>query len=150
MRSSYLKPSLLIKTEYVDKETGDILDKEEKKVNYLANTKEEFFLAYAQLFRILYSDMTLPEVKVYAYLLAHYTFGSLIGLSLNVKKAISDVIKIGTGTIDNALCGLTEKKLLYSSSRGVYKLNPRYAFKGSSSNRNQMLKVILELECENC
>lgn len=67
-----------------------------------------------------------------------------------LKEEIGNKIGLKPGTVGNALTGLTSKKLLYSTSKGLYKLNPRYAFKGNTKERNAMLKAILEMECPDC
>jgi hypothetical protein len=99
--------------------------------------------------RLMY-EMSGPEIKVYAYLLAHYNFDSTIAIVKGVKQEMVQKMGGSIRTIDNALCTLTEKKLLYTTARAIYKLNPRYAFKGSTGERNRLLKVILEMECPSC
>lgn len=99
--------------------------------------------------RLMYS-MKGPEIKVYAYLLANYNFDTTIAIVKGIKKEMVDKMGGSTRTIDNALVTLTQKKLIYTTGRAMYKLNPRYAFKGSTGDRNRLLKVILEMECPDC
>lgn len=150
MKSSFLKPNLTESTTVIDGTTGEILEQSIKSFKYLANTKEDFFIAYTQLLSIFYTQLGLPEIKVYAYMLDNYNFNSPIGININIKKEMSGKIGLAVGTIDNALGELVQKRLIYSTSRGVYKLNPRYAYKGSTKDRNSLLRVILELECPDC
>jgi hypothetical protein len=137
-------------TEFTKNEAGEIIDSNTKEHKYLADNKEQFFLGYVSLLAIFYEKLSGPEIKVYAYLLAHYSFESTIGIIRGLKEEMSSKIGIKLPTINNALSGLLEAKLLYTISRGTYKLNPRYAFKGSTGDRNRMLKVILQLECPDC
>jgi len=89
-------------------------------------------------------------VRVYCHLLEKYQVGTDIGISASIRNIIGKDTKLSPGTVANALGALTDKKLIYSTQRGVYKLNPRYAFQGSTAERNKMLKMILEIECPDC
>jgi hypothetical protein len=146
---SYLKPSVS-ETEIVVTSDGEVLGRNIKQHKYLAETKEQFFIGYVSMLALFYEELSGPEIKVYAYLLAHYNFDSTIAIVKGVKQEMIQKIGGSTRTIDNALCKLTEKRLLYSTARAIYKLNPRYAFKGSTGERNRLLKVILEMECPDC
>jgi len=128
---------------------GVVLEQDIKNVKYLAATKEEFYIIYSSVLGVL-SKLTLPQVRVYAYLLENYNVGVPISISGNLKKMMSDKQGIAVKTINNALTGLIDSKLLFKPAQGIYKLNPRYAFRGSTKERNAMLKVILEVECPDC
>ena len=136
----------------VSEETGVLVH--ERKNKYLAGDKEEFMFVYVSLLKIIEEDLTLPEVKVYAYLLARYTTGTEIAINKGLKNIMAERMKLNTRTIENALSKLVAKSLLYrlKESMAVYKLNPRYAFngKGGTVGRKQLLKYVLEVECENC
>lgn len=96
-------------------------------------------------------QLSLPEVRLYCYLLENYNIGSIVSLGRSAKELISKEIGIAAGTISNSLVGLVEKKLIYRlEGKGVYKLNPRYAFKGGSVDRNKALKFTIEVECPDC
>lgn len=148
-KKSYLKPSIS-ETEMVIDNNGEILNRNIKQHHYLANTKEQFFIGYVSMLAIFYEELSGPEIKVYTYLLGHYNFDSPIAIVKAVKEEMIKKIGGSTRTIDNALVTLTAKKLLYTTGRAMYKLNPRYAFKGNTGERNRLLKVILELEYPDC
>jgi len=137
-------------TNYVDSETNELIGQEIKQHTYVANTREEFFLGYVKLLSVFYEELTGPEIKVYSYLLAHYRFDVNIGLIKSIKTEIANKLGIKLGTVDNAVSTLSQKKLIYNTGKGSYKLNPRYAFKGSTSERQRLMKVMLELECKDC
>lgn len=149
MRNSFLKTISSHNTLIVDGNSGEILEQDIKKIKYLANSKEQFFIFYASLIGIL-QQMTSPEVKVYAYIIEHYLSDSEIALPKGMKQVIADKLKIKLGTVNNTISSLCEKRLLYTTHRAIYKINPRYAFKGSTKHRNHLLKVVLELECPEC
>lgn len=148
-RKSYLKTGIS-ETEMVVSVDGEVLDRNIKQHRYLAETKEQFFIGYVSMLALFYEELSGPEIKVYAYLLAHYNFDSTIAIVKGIKEEMVKKIGGSTRTIDNALVTLTAKKLLYTTTRAIYKLNPRYAFKGSTGERNKLLKVILEMECPTC
>lgn len=150
MKKSFLKPNLTQETTIIDNNTGEVLHREVQTLKYLANSKEEFFIFYSSLVALMQGEMSGPEIKVYAYLISKYLFGTDIALPKALKEDMATALKIKLGTINNVLSTLSEKKLIYTTHRAVYKLNPRYAFKGSTQRRNQMLKAVLELECPNC
>jgi len=131
-------------------EDGVLVEEDVKIHRYLAANKEQFFIGYASMLGMLYTQMSGPEIKVYAYLLDKYNSGSTIGIVKGIKEEMSRAIKIKLGTIDNALTGLSKKKMIYSTGKAVYKLNPRYAFKGPTATRDRLLKAILEMECPDC
>jgi hypothetical protein len=146
---SYLKPSIS-ETEIVVSEDGEVIERTVRQHKYLAETKEQFFIGYVSMLALFYEELSGPEIKVYAYLLDHYNFDSTIAIVKAIKEEMVKKMGGSTRTIDNALVTLTAKRLLYSTGRAIYKLNPRYAFKGSTGERNRLLKVIIELECPTC
>ena len=64
------------------------------------------------------------------------------------KERWSKEINCSVRTIDNCLATLVKKKLLLSESRGKYKLNPLYYFKGSNTDRRRILNLKVEYEFE--
>ena len=150
MRNSFLKTSTTQEMLVVDGKTGQLLQHDVKKIKYLANTKEEFYFFYSSLISLMQTEMTGPEMKVFAYLLQRYLVGTDIALPKALKENMAEYLKIKLGTVNNVLSSLTDKKLIFSTQRAIYKINPRHAFKGSTKKRNDMLKLILELECPNC
>jgi len=131
----------------IDKETGEVISETEKQHTYMAGSKEQFFLMYATTLSIIYKDLSGPEIKLYAYLLDHYQFGTSIVITKPLKEEIGAVIGLKVGTIDNALNSLVATGLIYRTVKTMFKLNPRYAFKGSQQDRSKQLKFIIEVEC---
>lgn len=126
-----------------------------KEHKYLANTKEEFLLVYTQLLSVIYEKLSHPGIRVFSYMLQNYKCGTPFSITKGLKEQMAEIMSKGNkpisgGTISNALTELVEKKLLFSNAKGIYNLNPRYAFKGSTKDRNAMLKVTLELQCKDC
>ena len=149
-RKAYLKTSHTNTREQVDMSTGEIVNQEINNVKYLANTQEEFFIIYAAAIGIVEKGMSEAETKLYAHLLRNYNIGAEIGISKQLRVNLGKRLELNERTILNTLGMLVNKKLLYTTSKGIYKINPRYAYKGSTINRNRDLKFVLEVECPHC
>lgn len=151
-KESYQKTSVVEVTtnQIVDFESGEVVseNKEVKKHKYITG-KETFFLAYSSLINALSQSKDL-KIKVYAYLLQSYNFGVNFQLGKPIKKEIANLYDVSESAVSNVLTQLKKEHFLYSPNRGLYRLNPRYAFKGSSKNRNKELNVIIELGCKDC
>lgn len=131
-------------------EQGTVIDETTIKHKYLAATKEQFFIGYVSLLSVMAKELTGPEIKVYAWMLNKYSSGTTIGMVKGIKEEMATDIGIKLGTIDNALSGLVSKFMIYSTGKAMYKMNPRYAYKGPTADRNKALKYVLEMECPHC
>jgi hypothetical protein len=143
-----LKTASVQTTYIVDKETGEILDEQIKRHTYIAESKEQFYIGYIGMLPII-RDLSGQATKVYAYLLQFEQPGKPIGIIGGIKDEIRKAIgsaSAGNQVIDRCLKELVEANLLIKGdSRGVYYLNPRYAFKGSTKERDKSLKAMIEL-----
>ena len=152
-KKSTLKTSFVEKTNYIATETGELIKTDLKKHTFIANSKEQFFIGYVSLLGI-FRNLNGSEIKVYAYLLEKYNSESPISINDTVRKLISKATGVKEGTINNCLCKLSDSSetspLLAKLGKGTYQLNPRYAFKGSTKDRNNSLKTLIELGCKNC
>lgn len=149
MKRPFLKTSIIDRMTVIDGDSGEILEQREKKYKYLAKNKEEFFIIYTSLIGV-FKKLSNPGVKVYCYLLENYNIGTCIAISTQLRGLIGKDLKLGSGTVANTLTELMEKKLIYNVDWGIYKLNPRYAFQGSTADRDKLLRVVLEVECPEC
>jgi predicted transcriptional regulator len=103
-------------------------------------------MAYSAILGV-FMDMDMPDIRVYGYLL-RYASGDKFSISRALRIDMSERIHLNERTIYNTIKVLEGKGLL-SQINKLYCLNPKYAFKGSSSNRMKALKVFLELEYKN-
>lgn len=145
MREAHLKPSFIEKRDVVDQSTGEILTSEVKQFNYLASTKEGFFLAYAGLLGIFMS-MSQAEIRTFGYCLRFRN--AKFDITKRLRISMGDEIDLNERTIANTIPLLVSKNLLVKHTDGLYQVNPRYAYHGSSSDRNNELRLILELGLE--
>ena len=66
-----------------------------------------------------------------------------------LRTEIASTVGLGERTVYNTLQVLKSKALIFEKD-GLYQINPRYAFKGSSLERSNRLKAIIELGCKDC
>lgn len=128
---------------------GILENTEIKKHTYMAGSKEEFMLLYTHVLPV-FIGISAPAKNVYAYILMAYKSGVDFEIAGGSRTLIGKHIGINPGTVSHCLSELTEANLLYSRIRGIYRINPRYAFKGSSKDRDGELKAIIELGCKDC
>lgn len=147
MKKSVYKTGIISQETFVDVNTGEIVDSIIKRHGYIANNKEEFLMVYSGLLGI-FMKMEQSEIRVYGYLL-RYANGISFSISKSLREQMGAEIDLNERTIYNTLIVLSRKGLLFSKD-GLYQLNPRFAFRGSSTERLNALKVIIELGCENC
>lgn len=134
---------------YVDKLTGEILDTITNTSTYLADTKEEFYLMYSSMILILKRSSDV-KVKLFAALLERYGKGQEFSMSKSLKIIIAQETGCKPRSFDTAFSFLVKENIIVRISSQLYRVNPRHAFQGSSSDRNVHLKAIIELGYKNC
>lgn len=147
-----------LKTYFVERTTtiseeGVILNNDVDKHTFITDSKEQFFIGYLSLLGV-FKNLNGSEIKVYAYFLEKYSSEAMICINDTLRKQISLETGVKQNTINNCLTKLSDVKenhpLLAKLGKGTYQINPRYAFKGSTKNRDKALKAIIEIGCENC
>ena len=145
---STLKTRFTEVTTTIDADTGAILDSNIKHHTYLANTKEDFLLLYSAILSI-FNHMEQSEIRVLSFLL-QYADGTVFSVDKSIRKEIGVKTGLSERTVYNTVKVLEGKKLIFKHATGAYQINPRYAFKGSTHERNHQLKTIIELGCTDC
>ena len=148
MKKSFLKTQLTEVNSVVDMETGELIEQITKKHSYLANSKEEFLLLYSSILGI-FQKMEQSEIRVFSFLL-QYANGTKFSVNKPIRLEISKQTELNERTVYNTIKKLEEKNLIFKHDTGAYQVNPRYAFKGSSLERNNQLKLMIELGCKDC
>jgi len=128
---------------------GEIIGEDIKRHTYIANSKEEFMLLYVNILPI-FIDLSNPAKSTYAYLLGNYDSETIFEIGGGTRSLIAKRVGMSLSAIANALTELKETGLIATHGKGMYQINPRYAFKGSTHNRNKALKAIIELGCKDC
>ncbi len=133
----------LVEIVKVVSQTGEVIEESIQKHKHLADTKDEFFLGYSAL-TDAFMEMSMAEIRIFGYLL-RYAKGVKFDITKKLRLDISKLTKVNERTIQNTLPSLLEKKILVKHDSGLYQLNPRFAFIGSTTDRNKELKTIIEL-----
>jgi predicted transcriptional regulator len=145
----YLKTSHTKIIETVDRETGELIDQEVVTHKYITTDKESFYLVYSSLIGLL-GEISNPAVKVLSYVLLNYKTDTQFELGATSRKMIASKMNLGASSVANALTELKTCNILYSTMKSMYQINPRYAYQGSTSDRKNAMKAIIELGCKNC
>lgn len=149
MENSFLKTGATTVNNYIDSETGELLDAVINKTTYLANTKEEFYLMYSSMILILKGSSDV-KVKLFAALLERYGKGQEFSMSKTLKIIIAEETGCKPRSFDTAFTYLVKENIIVRIGPQLYRVNPRHVFQGSSNERNNQLKAIIELGCKNC
>ena len=149
MKKSTLKTSYVETQTTIDKETGEILDITINKTSYLANTKEDFYLMYSSMVLILKGSSDV-KMKLFASLLERYSRGQEFSMSKGLKDIIAKETDCKARSLDSAFTELVRANIIVKIETQLYKINPRHIFQGSSINRNNQLRAIIELGCKDC
>lgn len=131
----------------VDVDTGEVISADVKQHKIIVGTTDEFLFIYSSLIGVM-KQFTMPQIRVFACLL-RYADGLRFQVGKAWREQTSKEIGIGERTVYTTLKELEELNVIYKSD-GLYQVNPRYAFKGSSLTRKDALKAIIELGCKNC
>ena len=148
MKHSILKTGTTEVITTIDGNTGEVLDVDIKKHTFIANNKETFFIGYSALIGA-FMEMSQAEIRIFGYTL-RFAKGVHFDISKKIRLDIAAFTGLNERTILNTIPSLLKKKLLYKHQSGLYQVNPRYAFQGSSNERNDQLKAIIELGCRDC
>lgn len=149
MEKSFLKESGTHTTDIIDISSGEIVETIFNKTTYLANTKEEFYLMYSSMVLIL-KGSTDVKMKLFAALLERYSKGQEFSMSKSLKLIIAQETNCKPRSFDTAFSHLIKDNIVVKISSQLYRINPRHVFQGSSNERNNQLKAILELYCTDC
>lgn len=144
----------------IDKETGEVLDSQiisNKQLNLTRKVKDynEFIMVYLKDISSFLKIDNATQIKVLALIWRDISYnnpelneGNTMAILKDDKERWANEIGCNTRTIDNALSALVKKQILLSVCKGKYKLNPKYYFKGSNSDRTKILNINVKYEIE--
>lgn len=130
-------------------EEGEMIDVAESNIS-ICTDQTDFALVYANIWNIL-EDHNLGKVDIVllGYLIQHYADGRVFTINGGLKKELAERSKLSVTSFNNSTRKLLDRGLIYSIEGRSYKVNPRYAFKGSSKDRNKAI-VTMSNYCKNC
>lgn len=136
---------------YLDLATGEQLDQRTKSVKMLFNS-DDFCLVYAGFWNvILNSPLSKSDIELFAYLINNYASGVPFSVTDYIKETVAKATGKNKTSYNNSVRALLEHKMIFTTAEGSrsYKINPRYAFEGSSKLRN---KAVIEMvsHCKDC
>ena len=67
-----------------------------------------------------------------------------------VLEKLSKESEMSMSAIKKSVAQLVDKNILIRIGSGLYRVNPKYYWRGSIANRNKTMKYVLEVECPNC
>ena len=149
MEKSFLKTGNTTITERLDVETGEVVETLINKTSYIANSAEEFFLMYASMVLIL-KGSTDVRMKLFAALLERYSKGQEFSLSKSLKEILAKETNCSPRSFDSSITSLVNDNIIVRIDHSLYRVNPRHVFQGSTSERNNKLKALIELGCKDC
>jgi hypothetical protein len=134
----------------VDVNTGELVDVSESFTELYTETNEEFCLVYASLWNVIDKhNLGKSDISLLGYLINHYADGTIFCINKAVKESAAKLGGKHYTSYNNSTRRLLDKKLIFEVSGRSYKLNPKYAFKGSTNERR---KAIVEMHsyCPDC
>lgn len=144
----------------IDTQTGEIVEQIAQQEKQIIATKkvrsqDEFIMVYLQDLSSFLRIDNVTQIKLLALIWRDIAYvnpnseeGNIMAILKDDKEKWAKEINVSTRTIDNCLSALIKKELLFSKSRGKYELNPKYYFKGSSSDRKRILNLQVTYEME--
>lgn len=149
MKKAYLKTVQTEIVNSIDKETGELMDTSVKKMQVIVKDKEEFFFVYSHILGILDGTTSGPEMSVIAVIMFKYlTNSGFFAFTKADKEDIAKICNISISSVEKSIKSLVARDTLKRQSRGGYTINPNYIWKGSTSTRNERMKLDLMIVTE--
>lgn len=127
-------------TTETNKDTGEITETE-KSVTVSTSSGDKFFMTFLENMSSFYNINCVTDVKVLAKMcsMAEYNTYHMF-MPPARRKEIMQELKINTQTMSNALTRLKGIGMV-SGSDGMYEINPIVFWKGSTKERDRLLKT---------
>ena len=126
-------------TEHVDTTTGEVVSIS-KTFTVKSNNTEEFFITFLSGLNAICELSRPSDIKVLALMCAKAEFNTgSVRLSAGDRKEIMDKLGCSAQAFSNSLSGL-KKASLVSGGRGDYEINPHCFWKGTTDERNRLLR----------
>lgn len=119
-----------------------------QKIKEYFNVEDEYKI-YKSMITILKKSSDV-KIKLFASLLERYSRGQEFSMNKGLKEIIAKETNCKARSLDTSFTELVRANVIVKIEVGLYKINPRHIFQGSSINRNNQLKAIIELGCKDC
>jgi len=114
---------------YINQETGEIKEEEEKKVIKIPR-EDEYIKVYIKTIGILHNIPNSAD-KILFEILKYVNYDNRIIITKPVKETIANRLNISLSRVNNYLTTLTKRNILIREDRGMYILNPYIFGKGN-------------------
>ena len=131
---------------------GELLDTEMdvKNQKIVIDDKEQFTFMYASIIGVM-KDLNGGDIKLLSYCsMRSETNSNRIALVKPIIQEIADTFEISVSSVKNSIVVLKNKDILIPLGSGVYRINPKYYWRGTLNQRLKTMKYILEIECPDC
>lgn len=146
------KKSDTVVNNYFDSATGELIevDVEVKEHKIIIDNEPEFSMVFAKIIGLIDGlDNTSIKVLMWGIVNCNYNT-NIVSFTRPMCDMISKEYNLKYGSIKNAVSKLAQQKVLLSMGSGMYRINPRYAWKGGSSERKKTMQYVLTVECPGC
>lgn len=143
-----LKTKLKEISTIIDESTGEVISVETKTHTYLSGKKEEFSLFYEGIYPIMLSASQAESRILFFFVSEGYK--NKIELGKKLRMYMAEKTGLNERTITRVLPSLVTKGLLILHKDGMYQINTKYVYKGTTTDRDNSLKNAIEDGCKNC
>lgn len=135
--------------EIIDTRIVDIDDNTKKVLFNIAN-EHSFSMMYIAFLTVV-DRLSITELRVLTWCTLNCVYNqNIVNLNKYSYTQIQELYGITYQTCRNTVSMLTKKKMLVHVSNGVYRVNPRYFWKGLTKERDGVLRLMIESECPTC
>ena len=141
-----------IHNNFIDSETGEILEThvETKHHKIVVNDRESFYWTYLSIESLL-DDLDKVSLKLLFYCNMRCQWNTnMIALTKPILTDIEREVGLEYQTVRNAISKLKKLGVFIELGNATYRINPRYYWKGETTERLKTMKYVLEVECPNC
>lgn len=141
-----------VQNNYFDQETGELIDVaiEQKEHIIIVDDEPAFAMVYTKIIGLIDGlDNTSIKVLMWGILNCNYNT-NIVSFTKPMCDMIGEEYNLKYGSIKNAISKLSTAKVLLPMGSGMYRINPRYAWKGGSSERKKTMQYVLTIECPTC
>jgi len=137
---------------YIDMDTGELKDSDvyTKTHTIVVKDREQFAFQYASIIGCL-NDLSGLAVKLLVYCSLHAEYNTnRVHLG---KSSLEEVARDFDTTYDSLKQRITElvkANILIRIGSGMYRVNPRYYWRGEGPKRETVWEYVLRIECPNC
>jgi len=126
------------------------IDDTTKKVVFDVGNEHTFSMMYITFLTVI-DELSITEIRVLTWCTLNCVYNrNIVNLNTYSYTQIQELYNISYQTCRNIVSTLTKKQMLVRISKGTYRINPRYFWKGLTKDREGVLKLMIETECSTC